>query len=123
VRRIKQFLLLASLGFVSCVSLESRARAPLVGDWRFTDKVQSCHYSFNRDGTFTGEVTVKSKLVSKFNGRWSVDNDALLYTYLGDALGRIPAGATDRDRLLEVRPDWFRIEAADGSQRRYVRER
>jgi len=123
VRRIKQFLLLASLGLVSCVSLESRARAPLVGDWRFTDKVQSCHYSFKRDGTFTGEVTVKSKLVSKFNGRWSVEHDALLYMYLGDALGRIPAGATDRDRLLEVRPDWFRIEAADGSQRRYLRER
>ena len=39
--------------------------------------------------------------------------------YLSDDLGRIPAGATDRDKLLSVERDSFLIEAADGSRRRY----
>jgi hypothetical protein len=50
-----------------------------------------------------------------------VNGNALLYTYLSDALGRIPAGATDRDKLLGIQKDFFLIEAADGSRRRYLR--
>jgi hypothetical protein len=45
----------------------------------------------------------------------------LLYTYVNDELGRIPAGATDRDKLLRVQSDSFLIEAADGSRRQYLR--
>jgi len=78
---------------------------------------------FNRDGSFKGEVVYHAKLISKFTGRWSVDGDALLYTYISDELDRIPAGATDRDKLLSVHREFFIIEAADGSKRKYLRVR
>ena len=107
----------------SCASLPSSARSSLIGEWRYADKIQSCHYAFKGDGSFSGEVIYKAKLVSKFSGRWNVKDDILLYTYLGDTLGRIPAGATDRDKLLGVKKDSFLIEAADGSRRRYSRIR
>jgi hypothetical protein len=113
--RLFSFFLLAG-----CASFPSSAPS-IVGDWRYADKIQSCHYSFRKDGTFTGEVSVRARLVSRFRGRWVVKSDQLFYTYLSDELGRIPAGATDRDKLLEIKKDSFLIEAADGSHRRYER--
>ena len=104
--------------------MESQSRArQLVGNWRYADERQSCRYSFNSDGSFTGEVRLRARLVSKFTGRWSITGRSLHYTYLSDTLGRIPAGATDRDELLEVKHDSFVIQAANGDRRRYLRTR
>ena len=36
-------------------------------------------------------------------------------------MGRIPVGTKDRDKLLRIGRDYFVIEAADGSVRKYVR--
>lgn len=105
----------------SCALFQRSARQTLVGEWRYVDTVQSCHYTFEGDGLFTGEVTYRAKLVSKFTGRWSVQDRTILYTYISDALGRIPPGAIDRDKLLSIQGDSFVIEAADGSQRQYFR--
>jgi hypothetical protein len=105
----------------SCAIFRGSARQSLIGEWRYVDPVQSCHYDFKGDGLFSGEVSSRAKLVSKFTGRWSVEGHTILYTYTSDALGRIPAGATDRDTLLSIQKDSFVIEAADGSQRRYSR--
>jgi hypothetical protein len=107
----------------SCASFSSGGRNALVGEWKYADKIQSCRYGFQPDGSFTGEVKSRGTLVSKFRGRWAVKGDVLFYNYISDALGRIPAGATDRDKLLRVEKDSFLIEAADGSQRRYLRIR
>ncbi len=112
-------LLLLSLG--ACASVEQRNRAQLVGHWEYADEQQSCDYSFRPDGSFTGQVKFQTKVVSKFNGRWSLRKNALLYTYLSDALGRIPPGTTDRDQILEIREQSFLIQAANGAQRRYHR--
>ena len=107
----------------SCAALQPISRSKLAGEWRYTDKIQTCYYVFKKDGTFNGEVTFHRKLISKFTGRWSVRDDTLLYHYTSDALDRIPAGAMDRDKLLSVQRDFFTIEAADGSRRRYTRIR
>src|SRR4051812_7869471 len=101
--------LIFAILFTSCASLEHQSRAPFVGHWIYSDKVQSCRYSFNADGSFSGEVTQHRITISRFTGRWRVENEALLYTYLSDAFGRIPAGATDRDQVLEVSSDSFVI--------------
>jgi hypothetical protein len=122
------FLMKAVLAFISLLSLatcatvdSSRRGRQLLGSWRYTDQIQSCQYSFKSDGSFTGEVKLRKKLISKFKGRWSVRGQTLLYSYVSDALGRIPAGTTDRDQLLEIGKDSFVIEAANGERRRYVR--
>jgi hypothetical protein len=104
-----------------CATFDRQSRAPFVGDWLYADKVQSCRYSFSADGTFHGEVREKAATVSRFTGRWTVKGGALLYTYLSDAFGRIPEGATDRDQVLEVSQDSFFIRAANGERRRYRR--
>ena len=112
------------LSIAACTGLQSaNSSRQLVGDWRYADQVQSCRYSFKSDGSFTGEVRHRTKLVSKFTGRWSVQGQALHYKYLTDALGSIPPGATDRDQLREVKPDFFEIQAANGERRRYLRTR
>lgn len=120
---MKIALVLISCLLASCAGLPSDGRNSLVGEWRYADDIQSCRYHFKRDGSFTGEVSYRAKLVSKFTGTWAVQSDGLLYTYISDELGRIPVGATDRDKLLSVRKDSFLIEAADGSRRRYSRIR
>jgi hypothetical protein len=110
------FLLLAS-----CAGVRPTIQNRLAGEWQYADNIQSCHYVFKRDGTFSGDVTYHQKLISKFTGRWSVDGDTLLYRYTSDALKRIPVGSIDRDKLVTVQKDFFAIEAADGSKRRYAR--
>ena len=120
---MKAVLALTLCLMASCAGLRSRYSSRLVGEWRYADKIQACHYVFNRDGNFRGEVFYQAKLISKFTGRWSVDGDTLFYTYSSDELDRIPAGATDRDKLLRVHRDFFIIEAADGSKRKYLRIR
>ena len=121
---MKIALTLISCLLASCASLPSVGRDSLVGEWRYADDIQSCRYHFKRDGRFAGEVTSHAKLVSKFTGTWAVKGDVLLYTYISDELGLIPAGATDRDKLLSVQTDSFLIETADGkNRRRYFRIR
>ncbi|MFL6584386.1 MAG: hypothetical protein ACJ8KU_07690 [Chthoniobacterales bacterium] len=108
----------------SCVSpAGGHARRQLIGEWRYADRVQRCQYRFAPDDTFAGEVAYRGKRVSQFAGRWSVRGDKLLYRYTSDALGRIAPGSTDSDRLLAVAENYFEIEAADGSRRRYERVR
>jgi hypothetical protein len=120
---MKAFLTFISLlSLTACATLESPSRSrQLVGNWRYADEVQSCRYSFESDGSFTGEVKLRTKLISKFKGRWSVQGETLLYSYVSDALSRIPAGAMDRDQLLEIKKDSFVIQAANGDRRRYMR--
>jgi hypothetical protein len=120
---MKIALVLIACVLASCASLPSDGRDSLLGEWRYADNIQSCRYHFKKDGSFTGEVSYRGNLVSKFTGNWVVQGDRLLYTYISDELGRIPAGATDRDKLLSVQRDSFLIEAADGSRRRYSRLR
>ena len=120
MKAVLAFISLLSLA--ACATVESPGRAQqLVGNWRYADQIQSCHYSFKTDGSFTGEVKLRKKLISKFRGRWSFRGQTLLYNYVNDTLGRIPAGATDRDQLLEITKESFVIQAANGERRRYVR--
>jgi hypothetical protein len=117
---------LLSLSFcllVSCAGLPPQVSSRIVGEWRYADEIQSCHYVFALDGTFRGEVIYKGEPFSKFTGTWSVKGDAILYRYTKDALGRIQPGALDRDKLLKVGKDFFIIQAADGNKRRYERVR
>ncbi len=120
--QMKAALALMLCLMASCAGVKPSAPS-LVGEWRYADKVQACRYVFNRDGSFEGDVVYQTKLISKFRGRWLVTDDVLHYTYISDALRKIPAGATDRDKLLSVQRDYFIIEAADGSRRRYLRVR
>ena len=105
----------------SCAGLQRPAGVAIVGEWQYADKVKSCRYIFQEDHSFTGEVTVRGQVFSKFTGRWSLADGAILYEYTGDMLGKIPVGTRDHDKLLSVEKNNFVIEAADGSRRRYVR--
>jgi hypothetical protein len=120
---MKAVIVLAICLFASCAALPSRYPSSLVGEWRYTDRIQGCHYVFDQNGTFNGDVVYHGKTISNFTGRWSVEGSTLLYIYVRDALGRIPAGAVDRDKLLRVEKEFFVIEAADGHQRKYLRGR
>lgn len=120
MKAVLAFISLLLLAACATGDFPSGARQ-LVGNWRYTDEFQSCRYSFVSDGSFSGEVKLRAKLISKFKGRWSVLGQTLFYSYASDALGRIPAGATDRDQLLEIKKDSFVIQAANGDRRRYVR--
>jgi len=95
----------------------------LVGEWRYADPIQACRYVFKRDGSFEGDVVYRTKLVSKFKGRWSVSDGVVFYRYTSDAFHKIPVGTTDRDKLLSIQPDCLVIEATNGSRRKYLRIR
>jgi hypothetical protein len=115
--------LVTSLLLAACAITGPGPDRRLVGTWRYADKTQSCRYSFSPDGSFTGDVKRGAKTISSFTGQWTVQGNSLLYKYRSDSFGRIPAGADDRDTLLEVGNNSFLIEAANGERRRYLRVR
>jgi hypothetical protein len=83
--RMKAVLALMLLCLLaSCAGLRSNAPSNLVGEWRYADRIQACRYVFNRDGSFEGDVVYRTKLISKFKGRWSVRDDVLLYKYVSE---------------------------------------
>lgn len=120
---MKSLLALMLFLLASCASTPRDPGVMLAGEWIYKDPVQSCRYVFAKDGTFSGEVTQRGESLSRFRGKWAVQGDALLYEYTGDALGRIPPGTRDRDKLLKTAKDEFVIEANDGSRRTYRRIR
>jgi hypothetical protein len=120
---LKTLVLLFGFLLVSCAAVPRDHRTILAGEWLYSDASQSCRYVFAKDGTFSGEVKANGESVSRFKGRWAVEGDALLYEYTGDALGRIPPGTRDRDKLLKTAQTEFVIEANDGNQRTYRRVR
>ena len=120
---MKSLLLLTLLLLASCASGPRTMNVTLAGEWLYKDPVQSCRYLFRNDGTFSGEVRQRGEALSQFTGKWQVRGEELLYEYTGDALGKIPVGTRDRDKLLETRQDQFVIEASDGSRRTYRRIR
>ncbi len=93
----------------------------LVGRWRAANQDQTAEYVFAGDGSFTGWVKAGRATISKFTGKWSVASGAIFYEYTSDAMGAIPPGTKDRDKLVKIAPDFMLIQAADGSERRYVR--
>ena len=105
----------------SCASVSKRPDSKLVGHWRAGNRSQTADYSFAADGTFSGSVKSGATTISKFTGKWALVNGSISYEYISDALGSIPAGTKDRDRLIEVTDGYYIIEAKDGSRRRYVR--
>jgi hypothetical protein len=120
---MKSLLALTLFLLVSCAAVPRDRVVMLAGEWLTQQGAQSCRYVFNKDGTFRGEVKQGGEALSRFRGKWTVQGDALLYEYTGDALGRIPAGTRDRDKLLKTSREEFVIEASDGSQRTYRRLR
>ncbi len=118
---LRTALALITLFAAACASTSSRPEAKLVGHWRAVNQSQTAEYTFAADGTFTGSVKSGSTTISKFTGKWALANGAISYEYTFDALGGIPAGTKDQDRLIEVTPGYYVIEAKDGSRRRYAR--
>src|SRR5436190_5674978 len=75
--QMRAVLALIVFCLTSCAGLPSVSQGSLVGEWRYEDKNQSCHYVFKSDGTFKGEVIYHVKLISKYCFRWFVAGVAL----------------------------------------------
>ena len=117
------FAALMLLSLAALANGSQISNADLIGHWRYQDETQSCDYTFAADGSFTGEVKQEKRTISKFAGRWILKGRLILYHYVSDRYGRIPAGAEDQDQLLSVKRDSFLIRAANGARRRYRRVR
>lgn len=95
----------------------------MVGKWQTVDQRGiRADYEFLSDGTFSGSVRSDDGFIlSQYTGKWQLRGGAILYQYTSDKKGRIPPGTKDRDKVLRIDRDYFVIEAADGSVRKYVR--
>ena len=98
-------------------------KGQLLGHWRYDDDSQSCDCVFFEDGTFTGSITRRKKVISEFTGQWSLENDTLTYIYASDAFNLIEPGYRDRDKLVEVSKDYYVVKPIGGHDRKYVRVR
>ena len=118
---LKAALALTALLLASCATVGPPRGSKLLGKWRMTNPQATVDYTFMKNGTFSGRVTAAGRLVANFTGNWSVEGDEILYEYTSDTAGGIAPGTRDRDKLIQIAPDHFVIEARDGSRRKYIR--
>jgi hypothetical protein len=119
---LKSILGLGALVMASCSTIGAKEESEkLVGHWRSTDERHVAEYVFLGNGSFSGFVAAEGSMLSQFTGKWLLRDGSIRYEYTGDRMGRIPSGTRDRDKLLRIGRDYFVIEAADGSVRKYVR--
>ena len=120
---VKTILTLGAFLVASCASVGEKTESKLIGRWHSVDqRGHTAELSFLGNGTFSGSVSGDDgSLISQFTGRWLLRDGAILYHYSSDKMGRIRVGTKDRDKLLKIERDYFVIEAADGSVRKYVR--
>lgn len=116
-------LTLAAFLVASCATVGDKTENKLVGKWHSSDRSgNTAVYEFLGNGIFSGSVTTEDGVVmSQYTGKWQFRDAAILYEYTGDKKGRIRPGTKDRDKVLQVERDFFIIQAADGSVRKYVR--
>jgi hypothetical protein len=120
---VKTILTFGAFLVASCASVGEKTESKLIGRWHSVDqRGHTAELSFLGNGTFSGSVSGDGgSLISQFRGRWLLRDGAILYQYSSDKMGRIRVGTKDRDKLLRIGRDYFVIEAADGSVRKYVR--
>lgn len=122
--RVNIFILLSAVAAALCGCASPRGASniePLVGHWRYADGTNAAEYVFAADGTFRGSVERDGQLIWQYAGKWSHNGDKLSYTYTKSSQRWLPAGTRDEDLLVEVRPDFYVIQARDGSRRKYKR--
>ncbi len=122
---IKTVLTFGAFLVASCASVGEKTESKLIGRWHSVDqRGHTAELAFLGNGTFSGSVSGDDgSLISQFTGRWLLRDGVILYHYMGDKTGRIRVGTKDRDKVLRIGRDYFVIEAADGSVRKYVRAR
>ena len=121
---VKTILTCGAFLVASCASVGEKTESKLIGRWHSVDRMgHTAELSFLGNGTFSGSVSGgdNRSLISQFTGRWLLRDGVILYQYTSDKTGRIRVGTKDRDKLLRIGRDYFVIEAADGSVRKYVR--
>jgi hypothetical protein len=120
---VKTILTFGAFLVASCASVGEKTESKLIGRWHSIDqRGHTAELSFLGNGTFSGSVSGDDgSLISRFTGKWLLRDGVILYQYASDKTGRIRVGTKDRDKLLRIGRDYFVIEAADGSVRKYVR--
>lgn len=120
---MKTILAFAACLVVSCSTAGNKSEIKLVGRWHSSDNSgNKAEYEFFGNGTFSGSVRSNDgSLMSDYTGRWRLRDGTILYRYTSDKTGRIRVGTTDSDKVLRIDRDYFVIEAADGSVRKYLR--
>lgn len=120
---VKLVLALGAFLVAACSTIGEKAENKLVGKWHSSDRSgNTAIYEFLGNGTFSGSVKTEDGVVmSQYTGKWKFSAGAILYQYTSDKTGRIRPGTRDHDKVLKIERDYFVIEAADGSVRRYLR--
>lgn len=101
----------------------SFSKEKLRGHWRYEDEKTGivADYVFRADNTFTAELRKGGEVVRRYEGKWALEAEWLVYTYEKDSLGQVESGARERDRLLNLTDGSFSIEAGDREMRTYFR--
>ena len=118
---MRTLLTLIAFLFSSLFAVADVNMAQLVGRWRYSDETFSSEHKFNADGTYTGSVGQKGKIVWENAGVWSLADNKIHYELTRSSLERIPVGTKDQDTLIEITRDWYIIETQKGIKRKYVR--
>lgn len=107
----------ASLALADGYSRDPR----FAGQWRHKGDTASSVLTIEKDGTWSATVAVNNGPVYEAAGKWLTDKNYIYWSYTKSTSPHAPAGTRDKDRVIDIKDDYFVTARRDGKQTKYER--
>jgi hypothetical protein len=114
---------IAAIPMVVAGKADVKTSSALIGAWAGTRGNLVEFVSYSSDGKFRGHVsdaTTKERLWD-FEGKWTIEGDWLRYWYTKSEPARVPVGFGNKDQILELDADHFRVRTSEGDEDTFTR--
>jgi hypothetical protein len=113
--------LLLALAMPLAVADDPARNPKLVGRWRYRGADATAMLTLSADGTWSATVAVSGEPETRFGGKWLSDEHYIYWLYTKSSTPQVQPGTQDRDELVEVARDHFKLQTRSKARRTYVR--
>jgi hypothetical protein len=115
-------LIFLFLSFIPALAFADSDREKLIGHWQYLGDPGYSDLIFQKDGTFSIDISLNGKSVANSSGKWSVENGVIHYEYLkSTSVEAAPGGTREENQLDSLTDDYFVVTRRDGNVVAYTR--
>jgi hypothetical protein len=93
----------------------------ILGHFRTGNFSNNCDIHFKVRGYYSGICSSKNKILWTYSGVWQIKGHYLNTLYTKSSLRSVPPGTKDKDKIIEIKDNYFIIENQSGRISKYVR--
>jgi len=102
---------------------DSSHNPKLTGRWSYRGADATATLTLSADGTWSATVAPAGKPAVRFEGKWLSDEHYIYWLYTKSSTPNVKTGTQDRDELVEIARDHFKLRTRSNAMHTYVRVR